>query len=153
MRHEHRVRQPPPEKCAVKARANEPKPPRVTLPEPESEAVADDEAPACEPPLLKKLRDPPPPPLDVDPRGAQSPLACGSGVPIPGDAIPDALGSQVPRGISAKAPPPTASVPISSSATWPERFTGGAAGIGAGLRLPNSFVGFSAMISRSSRRR
>ena len=61
--------------------------------------------------------------------------------------------AQFPRGISAKAPPPTASVPISSSATWPERFTGGAAGIGAGLRLPNSFVGFSAMISRSSRRR
>jgi hypothetical protein len=35
------IRQPPPEK--PKARANEPKPPRVTLPEPESEAAAADE--------------------------------------------------------------------------------------------------------------
>ena len=102
----------------MKARANEPKPPRVTLPEPESEAVADDEEPAAAPPLKKLLRDhplPPPPPrapLAVDPRDAQSALACGSDGAIPGEP-----GSQVPRGISAKAPPPTARVPIISSAT------------------------------------
>src|ERR1700730_12523171 len=36
------VHQPPPEKCAVKARANEPKPPRVTPPEPESDEVPDE---------------------------------------------------------------------------------------------------------------
>jgi len=37
------VHQPPPEKCDVNARANEPKPPRVTPPEPESDEVPDAE--------------------------------------------------------------------------------------------------------------
>ena len=35
--------QPPPEKCNAKACANEPKPPRVTPPEPESDDVPDAE--------------------------------------------------------------------------------------------------------------
>ena len=35
--------QPPTEKCAANDRANEPNPPRVTPPEPDSEAVPDDE--------------------------------------------------------------------------------------------------------------
>jgi hypothetical protein len=33
----------PPEKCAAKARANPPKPPRVTPPDPESADVPDDD--------------------------------------------------------------------------------------------------------------
>jgi hypothetical protein len=37
-----RCTQPPMEKCAEKARANEPKPPRVTPPDPESGAPPDD---------------------------------------------------------------------------------------------------------------
>jgi hypothetical protein len=44
-------------------------------------------------------------------------------------------------------------VPISSSATWPERFTGAAGSTATGLRLPNSLIGWSAMINRSSLRR
>ena len=36
------VHQPPPEKCDVKACANEPKPPRVTLPEPELDGEVPD---------------------------------------------------------------------------------------------------------------
>ena len=39
-------------------------------------------------------------------------------------------GSQLLRGINVAAVPPTASVPISSSATWPERLAGGD-GVGA----------------------
>ena len=35
-----------------------------------------------------------------------------------------------------------AKVPISSSATWLERFTGAVAWIAAGLRLPNSLFVF-----------
>ena len=35
--------QPPPEKCAVNARANEPKPPRVTPPDPVSDEVPEGE--------------------------------------------------------------------------------------------------------------
>jgi hypothetical protein len=38
-----RSHQPPPEKCDVNACANEPKPPRVTWLEPESDEVPDDE--------------------------------------------------------------------------------------------------------------
>lgn len=53
--------QPPPEKCAEKARANEPKPPRVTPPEPASEVADDDRLEELS--LLKKLwrddHDPP----------------------------------------------------------------------------------------------
>jgi hypothetical protein len=37
------VHQPPPEKCDVNARVNEPKPPRVTPPEAESDEVPDAE--------------------------------------------------------------------------------------------------------------
>jgi len=37
------VHQPPTEKCEVKACANEPKPPRVTPPDPESDGVPDGE--------------------------------------------------------------------------------------------------------------
>jgi hypothetical protein len=44
--------QPPPEKCDVKACANDPKPPRVTLPEPELDGeVPDDDLFAEESPL------------------------------------------------------------------------------------------------------
>jgi hypothetical protein len=56
--------QPPTEKCEANDRANEPNPPRVTPPEPESEAVPDDE-PLDEESPPKKLRrdhDPPDPP-------------------------------------------------------------------------------------------
>jgi hypothetical protein len=86
--------------------------------------VPDDERPDEVSPLKKLLRDddppePPRPPLE-DPRGAQSAPACGKD----GAAIPAPFGSQVSPGISAKAPPPTASVPIMRRATWRERFTG-----------------------------
>src|SRR5882757_5127517 len=89
------ARQPPPEKCAVNARANEPKPPRVTPSEPEPEDVANDEPPAEESPPKKLLRDHDPPvelrtPLDVDPRGRHSALAGSSD----GPAIPGRFGSQ-----------------------------------------------------------
>jgi hypothetical protein len=56
--------QPPTEKCEANDRANEPNPPRVTPPEPVSEAVPDDEG-LDEESLPKKLRrdhDPPHPP-------------------------------------------------------------------------------------------
>jgi hypothetical protein len=44
--------QPPPEKCDVKACANDPKPPRVTLPEPEPDGdVPDTDLFALESPL------------------------------------------------------------------------------------------------------
>ena len=71
--------QPPTEKCAEKARANEPKPPRVTLPDPESGEPADDAwfDPVS---LLKKLeRDdhyPPwPPPTTIRAAAVGSPVA------------------------------------------------------------------------------
>jgi hypothetical protein len=141
--------QPPPEKCAVNARANEPKPPRVASPDPDSEAAPDGERP--ESPLKKLLRDhdPPDPPwlLDVDPRGGHSAPGFVSAA-IPGRSV-----AQFSRGISAKALPPTAKLPISSSATWLERFAGAAVGIATGRRLPNSGLGLVAMISRSCRRR
>src|SRR5580704_5227323 len=83
--------QPPPEKWAVKARANAPNPPRVTPP---SEAAP--ELIAGSPPK-KLLGDqyPPDPPWtpDEDPRGGHS--------SPDGAAIPGWLGSQFPRGISA----------------------------------------------------
>lgn len=67
------------EKCPEKACANEPNPPRVTPPEPESEDVPDDAWLDEEESPLKKLeRDdqypPCPPPPDEDPRCAQSVL-------------------------------------------------------------------------------
>ena len=44
--------QPPPEKCDVKACANDPKPPRVTVPEPGGD-VPDADLFAAESPLVK----------------------------------------------------------------------------------------------------
>ena len=93
------VCQPPPEKCAEKACANEPKPPRVTPLDPESDEawLEDDES------LLKKLvrdqplPDPPWPPDDVEPRWEQ--LAPDG--EIAGAAIPGGDGWQFSRGISA----------------------------------------------------
>jgi hypothetical protein len=98
--HRSQVRQPPPEKCAANECANEPKPPRVTPLEPESDAVADDEWLDEESPLKKLLREeypPLPPPPDDDPRGLQSVFACGNA----GAAIPGDVGWQFSRGISA----------------------------------------------------
>jgi hypothetical protein len=92
--------QPPPEKCAAKARANEPNPPRVTPPEPDSEAVLDDELLDEESPPKKLRRDHAPPdppwPPDEDPRDEHAVLVWGTdGAAIPGD-----FGSQLSRGIS-----------------------------------------------------
>jgi hypothetical protein len=97
------VRQPPPEKCAEKACANEPKPPRVTPLDPESDEVPDEAWLDEEESLLKKLLrdqlppDPPWPPDDIEPRWVQSVLDCG----IAGAAIPGEEGWQFWRGISA----------------------------------------------------
>ena len=135
-------------------RANPPNPPRVASPEPDSEELPADDRLDAESALKKLLRDhdppePPYPPPDEDRRGPHSLAPCGNA----GSAIPPLLGSQFSRGIIAKAPPPTASEPISKSATWLERFTGGVAedGIAAGLRLPNWFAGGFSIVSRSSR--
>jgi hypothetical protein len=93
------VRQPPPEKCAANARANEPKPPRVTPAEPASDEVPDGERLDEESPLNKLLRDDPPPepwsPPDGDPCDGQLVLVCRS------DAIPGRFGPQFAAGISA----------------------------------------------------
>src|SRR6266403_589068 len=94
------VDQPPPEKCDVNARANEPKPPRVTPPEPESDEVPDADRLDDESLLKRLLRDddppdPPPLPLDEDPRGGHSALVCNP------DAIPGRLCSQISLGIKA----------------------------------------------------
>ena len=94
--------QPPPEKCDVNAWANEPKPPRVTWPEPESDDVPDDARPVEESPLKKLLRDDDPPGepwllLEEDPRGRQSALVCSPD----GAAIPGRFSSQFSLGISA----------------------------------------------------
>jgi hypothetical protein len=93
------VRQPPPEKCAANARANEPKPPRVTPPELESDEVPDGERLDEESPLKKLLRDDDPPdgpwPPDEDPRGGHSVLVCSS------DVMPARFGPQFSPGISA----------------------------------------------------
>ena len=97
------VRQPPPEKCAEKACANEPKPPRVTPLEPESDEVPDEAWLDEEESLLKKLLrdqlppDPPWPPDDIEPRWVQSVLDCE----IAGVAIPGEEGWQFWRGINA----------------------------------------------------
>jgi hypothetical protein len=92
------VGQPPPEKCDVNARANEPKPPRVTPPEPESDKVPDGER-LDEESLLKKLLrdddppDQPRPPLDEDPRGGHSALVWSpDGAAIPGRVSQFSLG-------------------------------------------------------------
>ena len=53
-------RQPPPEKCDVNACANPPNPPRVTPPDPESDAVPVEEWPDEVSPPKKLLRDDPP---------------------------------------------------------------------------------------------
>jgi hypothetical protein len=94
-------RQPPPEKCDVNACANEPKPPRVTPPEPESEEVPDDAWLDEESPLKKLLREDPPdepwPPPDEDPRGGHPAPDCTPD----GAAIPAAAGVQLSLGISA----------------------------------------------------
>ena len=97
-----RLFQPPPEKCAVNARAKEPNPPRVTPLEPESAEAPEDERLDEVSPLKKLLRDhdppqPPWPPLEEDPRGGQSVPACGND----GAAIPAPFGSQFSPGISA----------------------------------------------------
>jgi len=94
------VDQPPPEKCDVNARANDPKPPRVTPPEPESDEVPDADRLDDESVLKRPLRDddlPDPPrlPLDEDPRGGHSALGCNP------DAIPGRLCSQISLGIKA----------------------------------------------------
>jgi hypothetical protein len=142
-------RQPPPEKCAEKAWANEPKPPRATPLEPESDDAPDAAWLDDDVSLLKKLLrdqplpDPPWPPDDVEPRWAQS-VPDGE---IAGAATPGDDGWQFWCGISVKALPPTAKVPISSNATWWERF-GGTTGCGAiGPRLPNSLFGLRSIIS------
>lgn len=63
--------------------------------------------------------------------------AAAPGTDVPGTAAGGG-GSQLRRGISVQAVAPTAIVPITSSATWPERFTGSrrAGGAGVGPRLP-----------------
>jgi hypothetical protein len=91
--------QPPKEKCDPKLCANEPKPPRVTPPEPESEAPDDVwlEAESLEKKLLREDEPPPPEPPEEDPRGGHSAFACG----IAGPAIPGEGGRQFSLGISA----------------------------------------------------
>ena len=110
----------------MNARANEPKPPRVTPPEPESDKVPDGER-LDEESLLKKLLrdddppDQPRPPLVEDPRGQHSALAWN-----PDDAAIPGRVSQFSLGVSPWAPPPMAKVPIRRRATCLERFTGAA---------------------------
>ena len=89
----------PDEKCPEKARANEPKPPRVTLPDRESEDAPGDERLDDESLLKKLLRDdhdPPWPDPDPDP-GAQAVPFGGSA----GAAAPAGAGVQFWRGIRA----------------------------------------------------
>ena len=90
----------PPEKCAANECANEPKPPRVTPLDPESDDVDDDEwldEESLEKKLLREYDPPPPEPPDDELRGLQSVFACGNaGVAIPGD-----VGWQLSPGISA----------------------------------------------------
>jgi hypothetical protein len=88
----------PLEKCPENARANDPKPPRITPPEPESEDAPDEEWPD-EVSLLKKPwrndHDPPWPPLPDEDPGEQP--VCE----IAGAAMPRDGGVQFSRGISA----------------------------------------------------
>jgi hypothetical protein len=101
--------QPPPEKCAEKACANEPKPPRLT-PDELASKLPDDERPDALS-LLKKLErdddDPPQPcpPYQEDPRGPQLAMAGDvAGVATPGAAgaaTPGTGGWQFSRGINA----------------------------------------------------
>ena len=99
--------QPPPEKCAEKACANEPKPPRLTPDEPASELPDDERLDALS--LLKKLErdddDPPQPcpPYQEDPRGAQLATAgdVAGAVGAAGAATPGAAGWQFSRGMNA----------------------------------------------------
>jgi len=84
----------PPEKCAPKECANEPKPPRDTWLDPESDEVVvfADELPEEEPPEKKLLREEvPPPEPPEDPRGWHS----------VGAAIPGGVCGQFWPGISA----------------------------------------------------
>jgi hypothetical protein len=118
------LRRQPPKKWPANARAKLPNPPRVVPPEPDSAEAPDDErSDAASPP--KKLRDheppePPCPPPEDDPRGGQAVLPWGND----GPAMPAPFGSQFSRGITAYAPLPIASVPITRSATCRERLTG-----------------------------
>ena len=88
------------EKCAENARANEPKPPRVTPLDPES-GVPPEDAWLVPLSLLKNPeredQDPPWPPPDPDPVRLQS----GAGCVTAGEAMPGDAGWQLPRGISA----------------------------------------------------
>jgi hypothetical protein len=89
--------QPPPEKCTLMACANEPKPPRVTVPELELDGeVPDADLFDEESPLNNPQRDDPPPawpPLEEDPRGEHPALD--------GAAMPGWPGAQFSLGISA----------------------------------------------------
>jgi hypothetical protein len=89
------------EKCAEKARANEPKPPRVMPPDAESGVPPDDAWLDPELSLLKKFeRDdqyPPWPPPEPDPVRLLSFAGCVTA----GAAMPCDAGWQLPRGISA----------------------------------------------------
>ena len=81
----------------MNARANEPKPPRVTPREPESDKVPDGERLDEESLLKKLLRDDPPhqprPLLDEDPRGGHSaPVWNPDGAAIPGRVSHFSLG-------------------------------------------------------------
>jgi hypothetical protein len=93
----------PIEKCPAKACANEPKPPRVTPLEPDSDEVPDEAWLDEEESLLKKLvRDqplpePPWPPDDVEPRWVQLVPDCA----VAGAAMAGEEGWQFSRGISA----------------------------------------------------
>src|ERR1700742_2199411 len=93
--------QPPKEKCAEKARANPPKPPRLTPLDPES-GVPPDDTRLVPPSLENKLErdDHEPrvacPPLHEDVR-LQSLVCCVTD----GAAMPGEDGWQLPRGISA----------------------------------------------------
>ena len=78
----------------MNARAKEPKPPRVTPPEPESEETADGDRLDEESPLKNNDDEPRPPPPDEDPRGGHPALVCKSA------ATPGRFGPQFSSGIS-----------------------------------------------------
>ena len=77
----------PPEKCAAKARAKPPNPPRVVSPEPDWAVEAEDDGLAESPPK-KLLRDQPPPPPWPPPeeelRDVQATVPGDDGAAIPG---------------------------------------------------------------------